>query len=108
MTPPRWEYLHVVWIYKRTTVKVETYKWTQIYWVYRPGVEKGEERFAWSEDTTKVKVTFNDILNELGSEGWELVSESVLDSVVFSNKHGVEMVGAPLRMRWNFKRPARD
>lgn len=107
MTPPRWEYLNVVWIYKRTTVKVETYKWTQTYWIYRPGVE-GEERFAWSsEDTAKVKVTFNDLLNELGSEGWELASESVLDSVVFSSKHGVEMVGTPLRMRWNFKRLAR-
>lgn len=104
----RWEYLFVTWISKRETVKLDTYTWTYTFWIKRPGSEEEEERLSWSSETKETTLALNELLNELGGEGWEMVSETVLDSVVFSSKHGVESVGAPLRMRWNFKRPAPD
>jgi hypothetical protein len=104
----RWEYLSLTWTHEREKIAPGEYKWTQTYWVYWPGQEEAEKRHVWDSDTKEYKEALQDTLNGFGQEGWELVSETTLNSVVFSEQQGVEMVGSPISMRWMFKRPVAD
>ena len=45
----------------------------------------------------------NELFNELGNEGWELISAQVLQSSIFSMR-GMEEVSQPVSQRWVFKR----
>lgn len=105
MTRPRWEYMRVAYIYsteppvKRDGIQRQR-TWSHVYYVYRPGQ---------SEETIDSKhLNFDSYLNDLGNEGWELVSESVRETTLISPVYGWEMVGHPVRIVWTFKRPAED
>src|SRR5256885_2244026 len=58
------------------------------------------------EERAYAGTSYIDMLNELGSDGWELVAKSVLDTVIVTTQQGFQNVGTPIRMEWTFKRPA--
>jgi len=101
----RWEYLTVIFRYEGEEVGPEMHTWTQTYLIYGPDGEE-EKRHIWSseEGTSEAKITLTELLNELGEEGWELASETVLNSVVLSKRQGFSQVGVPISTRWIFKR----
>jgi hypothetical protein len=108
-----WEYLVLdrrwVWEARPTgwvgggneTEYVATYKWT----ITRPG--GGTEKFdGWSKQTPNAK-GLTIILNELGAEGWELVSTVIARSIVVDGGLGwVGATGMPIEQTWTLKRPA--
>jgi hypothetical protein len=82
----------------------EIRRWRYDYAISRPGKER-EVRTGWSS-AEGVNAAFNllDLLNEFGAEGWELISESVLDSIIFSERHGWSQVGGPVQIKCILKR----
>jgi hypothetical protein len=71
------------------------------YYIYRPNATEPEAR----PGDTLLGTVFND----LGREGWRLVTSDVLDSVVDSGSYhhyGWHEVGVPVRQRWTFIREA--
>jgi hypothetical protein len=95
----RWEYLVV--FYQETT-QIDTAgnrTWNNSYHVIHPEANKTGTRSA---DTA----TWAALLNEFGSEGWELISDSTVDTTVVGHKNGWMDVGVPIRMMFTFKRPA--
>ncbi|GGR98408.1 hypothetical protein GCM10010169_48730 [Micromonospora fulviviridis] len=72
--------------------------WQGKYEVNRPGQEKPE--------VFPVEKRYPDLLNELGAEGWELSTVSVLDTVVSTNRAGFQNAGMPVSLSWTFKRQA--
>jgi hypothetical protein len=104
----RWEYLTVLRLYETAQDDFPGKTWTENFWIYRPGDEEGQKREAHSGSSKEpeYKVTIRDIFAELGAEGWELVSETVLDTTIVAGGLGWTDVAIPVRMRWTFKRPA--
>lgn len=96
MNKTRWEYMRVTYV-SSTKMSPTPQTWSEDYWVCRPGAER--------EHLAAASVDFDVLLNELGSEGWDLVSEHTRDSVVLSSQHGWPMVRVPVKMVWTFKRP---
>lgn len=43
--------------------------------------------------------------DQLGTAGWELVSETVIETSVFASSRGYPNVTAPITVRFRFKRP---
>lgn len=50
--------------------------------------------------------TLIEALGMLGASGWELVSETILDTVIFDHAYGWQNVGTPIRIRYLFRRPS--
>jgi len=111
----RWEYKAILWVSsaelrnegRRPSGALKTN------WYYRSefqiyeGRNEPERRLNFSthdEDEGAETVKIHDLLAEFGAEGWELVSETVLDSVIFEKSEGWSQVGAPLKIRWMMKR----
>jgi hypothetical protein len=95
---PRWEYLLASWqsttnYYSKASHEAQT--WESVYWLTRPDVEP---------EKLNGEVKWSALLNELGAEGWEMVSESVRRSVVHAHALGWTNAGAPIEIRWTFKR----
>lgn len=94
----------MVWRYSTAKKADEKRTWRQELTITRPG-QDGETRLVWtSPPTDEAKTSTLDVLNDLGAEGWELVTETVLDSEIFSRLHGWESVGSPVLMRYLLKR----
>jgi hypothetical protein len=97
----RWEYLIVSWQYKTNwsnKAPTEAQTWESLYRVTRPGREP--ETFA------AENVNWSELLNELGSDGWEMVTESLRKSVIYGQSMGWSNVGSPVEIVWHFKRLA--
>ena len=68
---------------------------SQEYRISRPGARNSETRPA--------NTPFLELLNELGTEGWELASEMAYATALV-NLYGWSNVGQPVDHRWIFKR----
>jgi hypothetical protein len=102
--PPRvrWEYLTVSWNLVATppALQGEAWKLEGALQVARPGGGVETRRYDASQSTT---LAF-DLLNELGAEGWELISHVVERSTV-APAQGYETAGVPIASMQIFKRP---
>jgi hypothetical protein len=89
------------------------YVWQQ-FEIWRPRAEGAETRDGWASDRRDVRISANDMLNELGGEGWELVSsEADRNKLTPSSVFPVQgwpgtNVGEPIRKRWILKRPVQS
>ena len=128
----QWEYLTVVWTYsaeQRTralessgveawaaeAASEETYwHFWETFYIWRPGAEKAETRDGWASDKKEKPLSTTQVLNDLGAEGWELVSEETDRSYVSRSQSspiqgwGGSPISNPIRKRWTFKRQARQ
>ncbi len=86
-----------------------TFRFNETFYLWRPGASEAEVRLAYSTDDpdTRRKTTIMDILNELGAEGWELVTSVVTKSTV-GPMDGWETAGYPITRGWTLKRPVSD
>jgi hypothetical protein len=100
----RWEYLTVSWNLVATapTVQGEGWKLEGALQVSRPAGSGVETR---RYDASQSSTLAYDLLNELGAEGWELVSHVVERSTV-APAQGYETAGVPIATMQVFKRPA--
>lgn len=116
MTQP-WEYKAVLWVSSAELRNEGRHPSGAIKkkWYYRSEFqihEGGREldrrlnHSTYGEDEGAETVNIQDLLAELGAEGWELVSESVLNSVIVDKSEGWSQVGIPITIRWMLKRPA--
>jgi hypothetical protein len=75
-------------------------------WIYRPGATESEQLPV--SDTGNKKVSGPDlleVLNELGAEGWELITETTRESTI-GKRRGWPDSGHPIVRQWTLKRPA--
>lgn len=100
--------------YKQLTEKVRRdwahNKWTsynwyeEVVWIRLPGREP-EKRVMWDPSLgAYTEVSLFSVLNELGAEGWELVSDSTPAHLV-AEYFGHERAGRPIEQRLFLKRP---
>lgn len=75
----RWEYMSVTWVSSTEKKGKSKRTWKHEYFISRPGQES-ETRESWSSEyaENKYKFTRVELLSELGAEGWELVTDTVL------------------------------
>lgn len=110
----RWEYKSILWVYSALSqeegvlLPLGQHHSVSEFQIYEAGKEP-DRRLASStqrKHTTVDKTTLQDLLAEVGDEGWELVSESVLDTVIADESEGWSEVGMPVKVRWMMKRRA--
>jgi len=114
-----WEYKLILWT-SSTELRDEgrhpsgrpksTRYWRSEFHIAQSGME-AEKRLAYStydKDEGIERVSLGELLAEFGAEGWELVSETVLDSVVVPKDQGWSNVGTPTQVRWVMKRRAQS
>lgn len=89
-----WQYLVMVWEYTTKMVDQEQ-TWAGKYYIYRTGVETVEKEPTGS---------FVGLLDELGADGWELVTSEPTRNTLVSTFGGWTEVSMPVRIRWTFKR----
>ena len=94
-----WEYLSLTYN-SATSVEQSASgsrrRYNQSYSVRRPDGVVEERRGDLSVDV---------LLNELGNDGWELVSETVWHTAIMEGVNGWTESGSPVTARWTFKRP---
>lgn len=100
-----WEYLLVAWNVTATPPAAASEPWGLVgsIQISRPGSEDPETR---TYDASLASTIAFDVLNELGAEGWELVSHVVERSTV-TQAQGYQTVGVPVGSTQIFKRPTR-
>jgi hypothetical protein len=105
----RWEYMAVNWVYTRESAlpedgPPEKTAWRSKLHIYRSG-QKTETRDCYdSEQPVANAAWWLDVLQELGGEGWELVGETVQDTVLISEENGWKSRETPANVRWLLKR----
>jgi hypothetical protein len=114
----RWEYLLVEWVYERRkktrpvkTEKLyssdpdstEEYEYQEQYIKLTWPDGKVDPRGLWSTDHSEVS-TVSKIFNELGADGWELVSDSTRSAKVYTDINGWPDASAPVEVAYWFKR----
>jgi hypothetical protein len=112
----RWEYTLIYWTYSTKFEGEEIafpsgerqpkQLWRAEFRIVRPGGES-ESRLGYStypKDEEVEETQIAALLNELGAEGWELVSETVYDSTIVSARGGWQKAGMPIEVRWTLKR----
>jgi len=87
----RWEYARLSWRHttnwtKKAPDEPQTYE--HVFWIIRAGDEKWEKR---TDTSTQA------LLDELGAEGWELVTETVRETTIHDKYLGWIGVGSPVR-----------
>ena len=99
----RWEYLVVAWSLTATppASAADAWRLDGTFQISRPGVPGAEAR---RYDGSQATALGFDLLNELGAEGWELVSNTVERSTV-SAAQGYQTAGVPIAWTQIFKRP---
>jgi hypothetical protein len=97
----RWEYLFVAWQSPNPAAGGvgDTQAGEPGYWITRPYTDA---------EKAPGDVKLSQLLNDLGAEGWELISHTIPKSVVLSKWLGWPNVGGPIEMTWTFKRPQLD
>ncbi len=106
----RWEYMSVVWTYdaKLLPGPADDGKWAfkEDFWIWHPGAETADHRpLRDTEDKDVSGPDILEILNELGAEGWELVSETVRESSA-GKRRGWPEAAHPIVRQWTLKRRA--
>ena len=93
-----WEYMRLVWEYSTNyaTHPEGPPQWQRGYRIERPdeAAEEVPDTANWLE-----------IVNRLGAEGWELVTQANWDSAIVAESHGWPNAGVPVLVWWIFKRP---
>jgi hypothetical protein len=80
--------------------------WKSWFDIYKPGKGTETRRSTDSSDSDlKDSIWWLDLLQEFGAEGWELVGETIQNSVVVDEENGWKNKRMPTSIRWNFKRP---
>ena len=99
----RWEYLVVAWNLTATPPVSPSEAWTLegAFHISRPGVGVEARRY----DGAQASTLGFELLNELGADGWELVSSTVDRSTV-APAQGYQTAGVPIASTQVFKRPA--
>jgi hypothetical protein len=99
----RWEYLVVAWNLTATPPAGpgEGWKLDGAYQITRPGAAGPQTR---RYDGAQATTLGFDLLNELGADGWELVSNVVERSTV-APAQGYQTAGVPIASTQIFKRP---
>jgi len=99
----RWEYLTVAWnlIATPPAVQGESWKLEGALQISRPGTPGVDTR---RYDAASPNTLAFDVLNELGADGWELVSHVIERSTV-APAQGYETAGVPIASTQIFKRP---
>ena len=123
----RWEYASIVWVdevrkitktdpeFERLPDEMKR-KWERLDWknypwriqkfhIWLPRSTEADIRVAWEAFDDGYRISQLDILNELGADGWEVVSQDVLDSAMGSG-YGRETTSFPIRTRTLLKRHA--
>ena len=93
----RWEYLVVLWTWRLEYDPEEdkATSWSEIK-IWRPGASDPEVR--------EIDANWFPIWNELGDEGWELVADYILSSML-GKAFGWSKGSHPIARRAIFKRP---
>lgn len=99
----RWEYAAVTWTYT-TELEGGDRIWRQHISTYRPGGETRKHEFWNSKQEEAVGPNLVEVFNELGAEGWELVTDTVSDSTVIPHDSGWDDVGTPTLRQFILKR----
>lgn len=93
-----WEYLALVWEWSFIWDEANVTGTSQAKWyLWRPRVAEPE---VFDAETTG----WLSLANDLGAEGWELVSDDVLCNIV-GQAQGWPKASRPVRRRLTFKRP---
>lgn len=103
----RWEYLAVIWIYSVEHTGDEPIQ-RQQFQIHRGTGDDEKRHFLSSEKPGEKGPSLIDLFNELGAEGWELVSDAVQYTKIFEEAEGWSEVGAPLRHQYMLKRRLGD
>lgn len=84
------------------------YDWLErAFWIEVPGSEPSK-RIVWdSSMETEVGYSFHHIINELGADGWEAISE-VVHTRFAGKRLGHERAGSPATIVVRLKRPLPD
>lgn len=93
----KWEYLVLIWLYSttnRATRPADKQAAEHSIFIFQPGA--GPEEYYGE---------LVEALNDLGTEGWELVTSDSLESTVMDLRFGWKQVTTPIRNRYVFKRP---
>jgi hypothetical protein len=126
MTGIQWQYASIIWTSTSRKITARDPEWQrlsadvhqqceqnnwQFYWwgeqtykIWLPGIAKADTRLSWSTGDADHKTSHLDILNELGAEGWEVVSHIVKSSAMGPSL-GHDTTGYPLRTDTILKRP---
>jgi hypothetical protein len=122
----RWEYASVVWtdsLRKVTPADPEfelapadvrvnmtsqgldfAYWCEQKFYIWLPGASEADIRVSWETGEGDLKVTVLDVFNEVGADGWELVSQTVKNNAM-GRSQGRDTTSFPIRIQTLFKRP---
>ncbi|MGH2852035.1 MAG: hypothetical protein ACRDLP_15650 [Solirubrobacteraceae bacterium] len=100
----RWEYLVVAWnlTAKPPVAPSEAWELVGTFQLSRPGGAEVETR---SYDAKQSSTMALDVLNELGADAWELVS-NVVERSTLAPAQGYQNVGVAIASTQIFKRPA--
>lgn len=94
-TRTRWEYLTVKW---ESSVNASTSPPTHDERLI--AVRSGQPPVVLGEGEGTLTV-----FDQLGADGWELVSETVIETASFAQSRGYHQITAPINVRFRFKRP---
>lgn len=99
----RWEYLVLAWTMTATPPDAVSDAWRleASFHIFRPGAGAAETR---TYDGAYATTLGFELLNELGGEGWELVS-SVVERNAVAPAQGYQTAGVPIATTQIFKRP---
>jgi len=99
----RWEYLVVAWSLTAPPPADATQAWALqgTFQISRPGAKGVETR---RHDGAHESTLGFELMNELGAEGWELVSNTIDRSAVAPTQ-GYQTAGVPIASTQIFKRP---
>jgi hypothetical protein len=100
----RWEYLVLSWAMTATPPDAVSNEWRleASFHIFRPGALSAETR---TYDGTQPSTLGFELLNELGGEGWELVS-NVVERTAVAPAQGYQTAGVPIATTQIFTRPA--
>jgi hypothetical protein len=108
VTRTQWEYARVA-AFSYAEVEgpsdAPTYKYQQKAWFYQGNDEPWElyhVSLPWPADTT---FSWDAFLNDLGAEGWEMVSHTVTRSGINLKTVGWGTASEPIQTTYMFKRP---
>ena len=104
----RWEYLMIVWEYEAISLPGPTdnskWRFKRDFYIWRPGATESDHRPVSDTDDKELSgPTVLELLNELGAEGWELVSATESESII-GRRRGWPETGYPVRREWTLKR----